>query len=311
MVASRRLLRQQAAGTPRNDDAWAVAGSKVVQWVTKLEVMEAKIKAREVNLKKIRAHLAAAKRCMVDFTDPVQWHEQMIAEIPWPVRHGRALSDRQVAVNVEAQTLTQRLMAVTQQAVKAETVMRHLESERSAIFASVESRCLEKLESILEEYSACLTYAPTRWALVRELVRKDGVTPALARVNHRLEGTGLKLDFHFAPTRPSLGRPSSSRPSTNEHWWTVPEAEGATIVISDSDSDSDEVETVPVVTIRCGRPECQATAAAAAEKASTSAPATTTTTATTTVAATTTTEATPEAASTKVTTRGVKRKTDQ
>ncbi len=72
----------------------------------RLDVMEAKIKARKVNLKKMRVHLAATKRCMVDFTDPVEWHEQMIAEIPWPVQHRRALSDRQVAVNVEAQTLT-------------------------------------------------------------------------------------------------------------------------------------------------------------------------------------------------------------
>ncbi len=73
--------------------------------------------------------------------------------------------------------------------------MQHLESERSALFASVEGRCLEKLESILEEYSACLTYAPTRWALVRELVRKDGVTPALARVNHHWkEGGPWRVD---------------------------------------------------------------------------------------------------------------------
>ena len=74
---------------------------------------------------------------------------------------------------------------------------------------------------------------------MRELVRKDRVTPALARVNHRLEGTGLRLDFHFAQTRPSPGLPSSSRPFTNEHWWRVPEVETATITISDSDSDSD------------------------------------------------------------------------
>ncbi len=88
----------------------------------------------------------------MDFSNPVEWHEQMIAELPWPVRYGRALSDRQVAVNVEAQT--QRLMSVTQQAVKSEAVMRQLEAERSALFASVEDRCFEKLESILEEYSA-------------------------------------------------------------------------------------------------------------------------------------------------------------
>ena len=153
-MASRRLLRQQAAGEPRNDDSWMVAGSEVAQWVNRLDVMEEKIKKRETNLKRMRAHLAAAGRCIVDFSNPVEWHEQMIAELPWPVRYGRALSDRQVAVNVEAQTLTQRLMSVTQQAVKSEAVMRQREAERSALFASVEDRCFEKLESILEEYSA-------------------------------------------------------------------------------------------------------------------------------------------------------------
>ena len=170
MAASRRLVRQQAAGEPRNDDAWLVAGHKVVQWVNKLEVMEDKIKKRETNLKRVRGHLKATKRYMTDFTNPVEWHEQMIAEIPWPVRDGRTLSDRQVAVNVQAQTLTQRLMAVTRQAVQADAVMRQLEVERSSIFASIEDPCLEKLESILEEYSACLTLAPTRCAMMRELV---------------------------------------------------------------------------------------------------------------------------------------------
>ena len=72
--------------------------------------MEDKIKKRETNLKRVRGHLKAAKRYMTDFTNPMEWHEQMIAEIPWPVRHGRALSNRQVTVNVQAQTLTQRLM---------------------------------------------------------------------------------------------------------------------------------------------------------------------------------------------------------
>ncbi len=260
------------------------------------------IKKREINLKKMRAHLAAAGRCMVDLTNPVKWHEQMIAELPWPVRHRCALLDRQVAVNVEAQMLTQRMMSVTQQAVKSEAVMRQLEAERSALFASVEDHCLEKLESILEEYSACLTYAPTRWALVRELVRKDGVAPALARVNHRLEGTGLRLDFHFVPTRPSPGLPSSSRPSTNDHWCRIPEVES--ITISDSDSDSDaEGKTVPYL--------CQVSkktaAAGTAGRASTSAPAATTTTTTTTETAAV---MTPSAA-VKGAIRGVKRKTDQ
>ncbi len=293
VIASRRLLRQQAAGDPRNDDAWMVAGSEVAQWVNRLDVIKDKIKQREVNLKRMRAHLVAAGRCMVDFTNPVEWHRQMIAELPWPVRHGRALSDRQVAVNVQAQTLTQHLLSVTQQAVKSEAVMRQLEAERSALFASVEDRCLEKLESILEEYSACLTFALTRWALVRELVRKDGVTPVLAQVNHRLEGTGLRLDFHFAPTRPSPRLPSSSRPSTNEHWWRVPEVES--ITISDSDEDG------PAVVCLCK--VCKKKAAAeAAEKASTSAPAATTTTTTSTAAATT---------AAKGATQGVKRKMDQ
>ena len=45
-VASRRLIRQRAAGEPRNDDAWMVAGNEVVQWVNRLDVMEEKIKKR-------------------------------------------------------------------------------------------------------------------------------------------------------------------------------------------------------------------------------------------------------------------------
>ena len=135
--------------------------------------------------------------------------------------------------------------------MQAEAVIRQLKAERSAIFGSVEDRCLEKLGSILEEYSACLTFAPTRWALMRELVRKDGVTPALSRVNHRLEGTGLRLDFHFAPTRPSHGQASSSRPSTTEHWWRVPEVES--IVISDSDDSDTEDELEEVVECQCSQ----------------------------------------------------------
>ena len=180
--------------------------------------------------------------------------------------------------------------------------MRQLEAERSALFASVEGRCLDKLESILEEYSACLTFTLTRWALVRELVQKDGIMPALARVSHRLEGTGLRLDFHFAPTRPSAGLPSSSRPSTNEHWWMVPEVETTTITIS---SDSDKAGK----TLTCKCDPCKTeTAVAAAKKVSTSAPTATTTT---------TTSATPEVTVTvtsvaaKGAARGTKRKTDQ
>ncbi len=169
----------------------------------------------------------------------VEWHEEMITELPLPVRQGRALSDRQVIVNVQAQMLTQCLMAVTQRAIKSEAVIRQLEAERSALFASVEGRCLDKLESVLEKYSACLTYAPTRWALLRELIRKDRVTPALSRVNHRQEGTEVRLDFHFTPKRPSHGRASSCRQSTTEHWWR--ESDTESIVIS-WDTDSKELD---------------------------------------------------------------------
>ncbi len=70
-ASSRCLIRQRAAVEPRNDDAWLVAGHKVVQWVNRLEVIEDKIKKREANLKRLRAHLEAAKRYMVDFTNPV------------------------------------------------------------------------------------------------------------------------------------------------------------------------------------------------------------------------------------------------
>ena len=87
-----RLQRQKAIREPRNDDGWLVAKSKVAQWVNKLNVMEDK---REVNLKKFWVHLAAARKYAVDFTNLVELHKEMIAELPWPVRHGRALSDRQ------------------------------------------------------------------------------------------------------------------------------------------------------------------------------------------------------------------------
>ncbi len=48
--------------------------TEVSQWVTKLDVVEAKIKTREVNLKKCRAHLEVAKKYTVDFTNPAEWH---------------------------------------------------------------------------------------------------------------------------------------------------------------------------------------------------------------------------------------------
>ena len=143
-----------------------------------------------------------------------------------------------MAVNEESQKLTQRLISVKQRAIKAEQEAWVFEVERSALFVSVEGHCLEKLESILEEYSACLIYAPTCWVFIRELVKKDRIMLALSRVNHSLEGTGLRLDFHFAPTRPSHGRASSGRPSMEEHWWRVPEVES--IVIS-SDTDLSEL----------------------------------------------------------------------
>ena len=57
----------------------------MAQWVNKLDVMEDKIKKREANLKKFGAHPEAARRYAVDFTNPVEWHEEIIAELPWPV----------------------------------------------------------------------------------------------------------------------------------------------------------------------------------------------------------------------------------
>ena len=180
-----------------------VTGNRVAQWVNKLNVMEDKIKRREANQKKSRAHLEVVRRYAVDFTNLVEGHEEMLAELPWLMKQGRALTDRPISMNLQASKLTQQLMTVTQRAVTTEKAIQALEEERSALFVSVEGRCLVKLESICEEYSACLTYAPMRWALKRELFQKDGITPALARVNHCLEGLGLRLDLHFAPTRPS------------------------------------------------------------------------------------------------------------
>ncbi len=227
MKVSLLCLRRKEETSP-TDDEWVVSGSEGAQWVNKLDIMEDKIKKWDANLK-FWADLEVARQYSVDFTNPVEWYEEIIAELPWKVRHGRALADQQVATNLEAATLTQRLMTVTHRAVTLEKAIRALEAERSALFASMDGRCLEKLESILEEYSAYLIYAPARWALMRELIQKDGISPALSRVNHQLEGTGLRLDFHFTPTKPSLGRTSCSRPSTEEHWWRVLDAESVTI----------------------------------------------------------------------------------
>ncbi len=149
-------------------------------------------------------------------------HGEMIAELPWPVWHGRALADRRVAVNVEVQKLTQRLMTVTQRAVMAEQAVRGLEAEMSARFASVEGRCLDKLESILEEYSACLTYAPTLWALLRELIRKDGVSAALSGSIIVLKGQGSGWSTLCQQERHMVERPRAGRQwrSTGGGRWT-------------------------------------------------------------------------------------------
>ncbi len=75
--------------------------------------MEDKIKNREANLKKLHSHLEAAKRYLVDFTNLVEWHEEMLAELPWRAKHGCTIMDRQIAGNMGASKLTQRLMVVT------------------------------------------------------------------------------------------------------------------------------------------------------------------------------------------------------
>ncbi len=67
------------------------------------------------------------------------------------------------------------------------------------------------------------------------------IAPALARVNHRLEGTGLRLDFHFAPMKPSLGQTSSSRPSIEEHWWRTPNVEDI-VISSDTDEETEDTD---------------------------------------------------------------------
>ena len=78
-----------------------------------------------------------------------------------------------------------------------EKAMITLESERSTLYVSVEGRCLVKVESILEEYSAYLTYEPKRWAIMCKLIQRDGIMQALERVNHCLKGKDRRLDLHF------------------------------------------------------------------------------------------------------------------
>ncbi len=65
----------------------------------------------------------------------------------------------------------------------------------------MEGNSLVLLQRIFEELSTCLTHAPTRWELMRELILSGGATPVLTRVDQRLRGTGLWLDFHFNPAR--------------------------------------------------------------------------------------------------------------
>ena len=98
----------------RVSSEWITEKSEIAQWVTKLNIMEDKIKKHKANLKKFRAHLEAVKRYSVDFTNPVEWHKEMLARLPWRAKHRRAMTERQIAGNVEASKLTQRLMAVTQ-----------------------------------------------------------------------------------------------------------------------------------------------------------------------------------------------------
>ncbi len=104
-------LKRKADAKSNVSTEWEItAGSEVAQWLTKLDVMEEKIKKRETCLKKFRAHLEAAKKYSVDFTNPVEWHEEMLTELPWKARHVHALTDRQIARNLEPEKLTQRLM---------------------------------------------------------------------------------------------------------------------------------------------------------------------------------------------------------
>ncbi len=57
---------------------------------------------------------------MVDFTNPLEWHEEMLAELPWRVKHFRTLRNRQITMNLKTLKLTQQLMVVIQRAVTSE-----------------------------------------------------------------------------------------------------------------------------------------------------------------------------------------------
>ncbi len=76
---------------------------------------------------------------------------------------------------------------------------------------------------------------------MRHIGGSGGIAPALARVNHRLEGTGLRLDFHFPPTKPSLGQTSSSRPPIEEHWWKTPDVKDI-VISSDTDEETEDMD---------------------------------------------------------------------
>ncbi len=53
--------------------------------------MEDNIKRREENLNKFWAHMETEKRYAVDYTNPVKWHDEMLAKVPWKVTHNAPL----------------------------------------------------------------------------------------------------------------------------------------------------------------------------------------------------------------------------
>ncbi len=125
------LRRKAGACQTDIDGELQVAGNGVAQRVNKLNVMEDKIKRREANQRKSWAHLEAVRRYAVDFTNLVEGHEEMLAELPWLMKHGGALTDRPISMNLQASKLSQQLMTVTQRAVTAEKAIQALEAERT------------------------------------------------------------------------------------------------------------------------------------------------------------------------------------
>ena len=61
-------LRRKERADPEGE--FLVAGSAVAQWVNKIDITEERLKRQEDYLKKFRAHLDAAKKYLVDFTNP-------------------------------------------------------------------------------------------------------------------------------------------------------------------------------------------------------------------------------------------------